>query len=100
VSRRPASERAPCSHSTEVVYVEGFAIPKSGGLAVMHAWVTNPHNSCVAHDPTWRAGREYFGIPFRLDYVVRMCEKTGILAFRTFGIGLAAPFAAMTESKR
>ena len=37
----------------------------------------NPHHSGVAHDPTWRAGREYFGIPFRLDYVLRMCEKTG-----------------------
>jgi hypothetical protein len=59
------------------VYVEGFAIPKPGSLAVLHAWVTNPHNSDVAYDPTWRAGREYFGIPFRLDYVLRMCESTG-----------------------
>jgi len=59
------------------VYVEGFAIPKSGGLAVLHAWVSNPQNSGVAYDPTWRAGREYFGIPFRLDYVLRMCEKSG-----------------------
>jgi hypothetical protein len=24
------------------VYVEGFAIPKPGSLAVLHAWVTNP----------------------------------------------------------
>ena len=54
------------------VYVEGFAIPKPGSLAVLHAWVTNPHNSDVAYDPTWRAGREYFGIPFRLEYVLRM----------------------------
>ena len=59
------------------VYVEGFAIPKPGSLAVPHAWVTNPHDSGVAYDPTWRAGREYFGIPFRLDYVLRMCGSTG-----------------------
>ena len=59
------------------VYVEGFAIPKPGSLAVLHAWVTNPYNSGVAYDPTWRAGREYFGIPFRLEYVLRMCERTG-----------------------
>ena len=59
------------------VYVEGFAIPKAGSLAVLHAWVTNPHDSGVAYDPTWRAGREYFGIPFRLDYVLRMCKSTG-----------------------
>ena len=44
---------------------------------VMHAWVTDPHHSGVAQYPTWRAGREYFGIPFRLDYVLRMFEKTG-----------------------
>jgi hypothetical protein len=35
------------------VYVEGFAIPKPGSLAVLHAWVTNPHDSGVAYDPTW-----------------------------------------------
>ena len=79
-SREPQACYANALHAAIVrkwVYVEGFAIPKSGGLAVMHAWVTNPHHSGVAHDPTWRDGREYFGIPFRLDYVLRMCEKTG-----------------------
>ena len=59
------------------VYVEGFAIPAKGDLAVLHAWVTNPKNPVVAHDPTWGNGREYFGIPFRLDYVLRMHQKTG-----------------------
>ena len=44
---------------------------------MLHAWVSSPHNSVVAYDPTWRAGHEYFGIPFRLDYVLRMCERTG-----------------------
>ena len=57
------------------VCVEGVAIPQPGSLAALHAWVT-PDNSGVAYDPTWHAGREYFGIPFRLDYVLRMCEKT------------------------
>ena len=59
------------------VYVEGFAIPDRGDLAVLHAWVTNPKNPMVAHDPTWGKGREYFGIPFQLDYVLRMHEKAG-----------------------
>jgi hypothetical protein len=36
------------------VYVEGFAIPAKGDLAVLHAWVTSPKNPLVAHDPTWR----------------------------------------------
>jgi hypothetical protein len=59
------------------VYIEGFAIPATGGLAVLHAWVTNPEHPVVAYDPTWGTGREYFGIPFRLDYVLGMHEKTG-----------------------
>jgi hypothetical protein len=59
------------------VYVEGFAIPRRASLAVLHAWVTDPRNPVAAHDPTWRTGREYFGIPFRLNYVLRMCEKAG-----------------------
>jgi hypothetical protein len=52
---------------------------KPGGLAVLHARVTSPSNSGIANDPTWRPGREYFGIPFRLDYVLRMCGGTGHL---------------------
>jgi hypothetical protein len=39
--------------------------------------VTNPKNPVVAHDPTGGTGREYFGIPFRLDYVLRMQEQAG-----------------------
>ena len=59
------------------VYVEGFAIPAKGDLAVLHAWVTSPKNPLVAHDPTWRNGREYLGIPFRLDYVLRTQKRAG-----------------------
>ena len=79
-SREPQACYANALHAAiagKWVYVEGFAIPKPGSLAVLHAWVTNPHNSGVAYDPTWRAGREYFGIPFRLEYVLRMCKRTG-----------------------
>ena len=59
------------------VYVEGFAIPEKGGLAVLHAWVTDPKNPAVAHDPTWGTGRDYFGIPFQLDYVLRVQKQAG-----------------------
>ena len=44
---------------------------------MLHAWVTNPNTSGAAYDPTWCSGCEYFGIPFRLGYVLQMCEKTG-----------------------
>jgi hypothetical protein len=79
-SREPQACYANALHAAiarEWVYVEGFAIPKPGSLAVLHAWITNPRNPEVAYDPTWRAGCEYLGIPFRLDYVLRMCERTG-----------------------
>ena len=59
------------------VYVEGFASPRRGSQAVLHAWVIDPRKPTTAHDPTWRAGREYFGIPFKLDYVLRLWEKAG-----------------------
>jgi len=58
-------------------YVEGFATPRRGALAVLHAWVINPKNPAVAYDPTWPWGHEYFGIPFRLDYVLGVHGKTG-----------------------
>jgi hypothetical protein len=39
--------------------------------------VTNLKNPVFAHNRTWGNGREYFGIPFQLDYVLRMHEKAG-----------------------
>ena len=63
------------------IYVEGYAIPKQTGLAVLHAWVTDPNSPTVAHDPTWEteicSGAEYLGIPFKLDYVLGMRKRAG-----------------------
>jgi hypothetical protein len=59
------------------VYVEGFAIPDNGELAILHAWVTDPKNPVVAYDPTWGKGREYYGIPFQLEYVLRVQQRAG-----------------------
>jgi hypothetical protein len=79
------------------VYVEGFAIPAKGDLAVLHAWVTNPKNPAVAHDPTWGKGREYFGIPFQLDYVLRVQDRAGTPAFSTLGNSGGHSYAAKTR---
>ena len=59
------------------VYVEGFAVPKPGALAILHAWVTDPKCPTLAYDPTWTKGREYFGLPLKLDYVLRMHATAG-----------------------
>lgn len=59
------------------VYVEGFAMHRPGGLAVLHAWVTDPQQPTLAYDPTWKQGHEYFGIPFTLEYVLRVHARGG-----------------------
>jgi hypothetical protein len=60
------------------VYVEGYAIASLGsGTPQLHAWLTDPANPTVAYDPTWGHGVEYFGIPFRLDYLQMMQEASG-----------------------
>jgi hypothetical protein len=60
------------------IYVEGYAISEgSSGLLRHHAWVTDLVNPTVAFDPTWRCGLEYFGIPFKLDYVLTMLDASG-----------------------
>jgi hypothetical protein len=60
------------------VYVEGYAISKvASGRAQLHAWVTDPANSTVAFDPTWGSAAEYFGIPFRLEYLLKMHKALG-----------------------
>jgi hypothetical protein len=60
-----------------LVYVEAFATAKPGALAVLHSWVTDAKDPTIAYDPTWKTGHEYVGIPFRLDYVLRMRAKAG-----------------------
>jgi hypothetical protein len=74
------------------VYVEGFAIPAKGDLAVLHAWVTSPKNPLVAHDPTWRHSVQ-----------ARLCtsnrSERGTLAFWTLGNSGGPSYAAKTRSQ-
>ena len=39
---------------------------------VAHAWCINSDNFVV--DPTWDEGTEYFGVPFRHDYLRRVLK--------------------------
>ena len=55
------------------IYVEGFArhlIGRNCDCIEHHAWAVDAAGR--VYDPTWKHGVEYFGIPFRQDYV----EKT------------------------
>ena len=52
-------------------YVEGYAINKwAAGRPVAHACCVDPEGF-VVHS-TWDEGADYFGVPFRVEYVRRM----------------------------
>ena len=61
------------------IYVEGYAIGTLGsGRPQHHAWLTDPDNPIVAYDPTWgQGGAAYFGIPFRLEYLLKTQAESG-----------------------
>jgi hypothetical protein len=53
-------------------YVEGYSINMwVTGHPVAHAWCIDPEGFAV--DTTWKEGTEYFGVPFRAEYVRRIC---------------------------
>ena len=52
-------------------YVEGYAINTwVSGHPVAHAWCVDQEGFVV--DSTWDEGADYFGVPFRVEYVKRM----------------------------
>ena len=55
----------------DLVYVEGFALGHAGD-PVHHAWNVQKGSNLVI-DTTWGdTGTDYFGVPFNLDYVLRV----------------------------
>lgn len=58
-------------------YVEGMAF--SVAIPMMHAWVVDD-KGCVV-DPTWKDGKDYFGVELPFHYV----QKT-VFKKKTFGV--------------
>ena len=55
------------------MYVEGYAVNRWMAMhTVAHAWCIGSDNFVV--DPTWDEGTEYFGVPFRHDYLSRVLK--------------------------
>ena len=55
------------------VYVEGYAVNRWVAMhTVAHAWCVGSDNLVV--DRTWDEGTEYFGVPFRHDYLSRVLK--------------------------
>jgi hypothetical protein len=63
-----------CQSPRRFVYVEGQGVPKLAGFPVEHAWVLDREGR--VYDPTWRDGLAYFGIPFRLGFVLKSIRKS------------------------
>lgn len=54
-------------------YVEGYAINTwVARHPVAHAWCVDPEGFVV--DTTWDEGVDYFGVPFRMEYVRRIAD--------------------------
>lgn len=54
-------------------YVEGYAINRSVAVRpVAHAWCIDPADFVV--DTTWEEGADYFGVPFRHEYLRRVLD--------------------------
>ena len=51
-------------------YCEGYAM---GIIPVLHAWCLDKKGNVV--DPTWKDGTEYYGIPFKTEYVLETAIK-------------------------
>lgn len=59
-----------------LTYCEGFATSAALGIALEHAWLINESGFVV--DPTWKDGREYFGVAFDTQGVYELTNLTGV----------------------
>lgn len=64
----------------DLVYCEGYAIPRNLHIPLMHAWCVDPKTGNVL-ETTWELGASYHGIQFKTDFLLK-----AILALGVYGI--------------
>lgn len=58
----------------ELIYCEGYALSKKTlPIAIYHAWCVTSDFEVV--DNTWKYGAEYFGVPFKKDFLMSQLIK-------------------------
>jgi len=63
---------------TPWLYCEGYAIPRSTGLAMHHGWVVHRDRPTLAHDLAWEPGEAvYLGFIFDMNYVREVYRASG-----------------------
>jgi hypothetical protein len=81
-------------------YVEGYAINTwVSGHPVAHAWCVDPEHFVV--DTTWEEDADYFGVPFRVEYVRRMAgarRDYGLIDNEEMGFPLLTGAHAIAEA--
>jgi hypothetical protein len=50
------------------IYCEGYAMPGTIPLPMHHGWCIDTETGLVV-DPTWEDGFNYFGVPFKTEFV-------------------------------
>lgn len=59
----------------EYKYYEGMATTENLGIPFAHAWVVK---DCKIIDPTWRDGKEYFGVHIPNDVIFKEWHRSGL----------------------
>lgn len=62
-----------CHDDRSLTYCEGYAVSV---IPMMHAWCVTRKG--VVIDPTWTKETEYYGVPIKRSYLMKMMRESGV----------------------
>lgn len=60
---------------SDLFYCEGYAVSNGLPIPLPHGWACTKDGTLI--DPTWKDGREYFGVVFKRKWFMRRARDTG-----------------------